>query len=167
MFIYSLPILFRDMQIVSPAELLLISLAAIFIIMLTAPPPKPVGMLQSIDNFILVSWLGGVPLRSVFWPFFLFLNVVLLLSDTLAKAGKITVSSWDEIHFILILPIVWWTISTWRCSANANGRTWPALARFATVAVFAEYNIKLLLRMDYPRIFFNCEEIFLDYGSCF
>ena len=168
MFFFSLPILFSDIQTVSPAELLLIALAVTFILTITAPVTSDdEGLRLSYDNYFLASWVGGVPLSSVFWPFFLLLNLSLLSADLLAKAGKISVSSWDDIHFILILPIVWWSISIWRCSSNSNNRLWPGLSRTATLAVVAEYALKLLIRVDYPRIFFNCEEILLDYGSCF
>jgi hypothetical protein len=169
MFFYSLPILFRDIQTVSPAEIFLISLSVIFVLSITVPVPVAIKDNPQISNasYLLTAWLGGGSLHSVFWPFFLFLNASLLITDMLAKAGNITISSWDDIHFVLILPAIWWSVSIWRCSANSNNRIWPALARFVTLAVFAEYILKLLIRIDYPRIFFNCEEILLDYGSCF
>jgi hypothetical protein len=88
-------------------------------------------------------------------------------ADTLAKAGMLTVSSWDDVHLMLLLPIVWWTTAVWRCSANTNLRVWAAFARLLTLSVFFEYGLKLLIRIDYPRIFFGCEELLLDYGSCF
>jgi hypothetical protein len=36
-----------------------------------------------------------------------------------------------------------------------------------TFAVFFEYALKLVIRDDYPRIFFACQDIMLDYASCF
>ncbi|MEQ1486686.1 hypothetical protein [Methyloglobulus sp.] len=122
---------------------------------------------QSYDSFLLAAWVGGVSLFWAFWPYFLLLNASLLAADLLAKSGKITVSTWDEIHFILLFTFIWWATSVWRCSSNTQGRIWATLARFTTIAVLVEYAIKLLIRIDYPRIFFNCEEILLDYGSCF
>lgn len=132
-----------------------------------APQPNLEFKAKPVENFLLGSWLGEISLPRVFWPFFLFLNVSLLTADLLAKAGTITVSSWDEIHFVLLLPIVWWTVSIWRCSNTIIDKIWAALARLATIAVFIEYGLKLLIRIDYPRIYFNCEEILLNYGSCF
>jgi len=35
------------------------------------------------------------------------------------------------------------------------------------LAVFFEYGLKLIIRQDYPRVFFECQEIALDYASCF
>lgn len=143
-------------------------LAAVFIVLyFTAPPPEKNWKPEPFESYLLASWLGGISLHWVFWPFFLFLNASLLTTDLLAKAGKITVSSWDEIHFVLLLTIMWWTTSIWRCSSNTDARIWSGLARMATILVFIEYALKLLIRIDYPRIFFNCEDIFLDYGSCF
>ncbi|MEQ1561005.1 MAG: hypothetical protein ABL933_18980 [Methyloglobulus sp.] len=144
-------------------------MAVVILIVLyfSAPPPEQNWRPEPYDSFLLASWLGGVALHWAFWPFFLLLNASLLFADQLAMAGKITVSSWDEIHFVLLFPIAWWTVSVWRCSRNTHSRTWSALARFATIAVPVEYAIKLLIRIDYPRIFFNCEDLLLDYGSCF
>lgn len=167
MFFYSLPILFNDIHLVNPIECLLMAVAVFVALYIIAPPPEKNWQQQPFDSFLLTSWLGGVSLYWVFWPFFIFSNASLFTADVMAKTGAITVSSWDEIHFILLLTVVWWTISVWRCSANTQARIWSALARFATLAVFVEYALKMLIRIDYPRIFFNCEDILLDYGSCF
>ena len=167
MFFYSLPIFFNDIKLVSPIECLLITAALLVMLYISAPIPEKNWQPQSYGSFFLMAWLGGESLFWVFWPYFLFLNASLLAADLLAKAGKITVSSWDEIYFILLLTFVWWAISTWRCSNNTPARLWAALARLSIIAVLVEYAIKLLIRIDYPRIFFNCEEILLDYGSCF
>jgi hypothetical protein len=167
MFFYSLPIFFNDINIVSPTECLLMAMALFVVLYISAPIPELNWQTQTYDSFLLAAWLGGASLFWVFWPYFLFLNASLLAVDLLAKSGKLTVSSWDEIHFILLITFVWWVTSIWRCSSNTNGRHWAALARLASFAVPVEYAIKLLIRIDYPRIFFNCEEILLDYGSCF
>jgi hypothetical protein len=167
MFYYSLPILFNDIHLVSPLECMLMAGAIFAVLYFSAPPPEQNWQQQPFGSFLLTSWLGGISLYWVFWPYFLFLNASLLMVDLLAKTGKLTVSSWDEIHFALLLTAVWWTTSIWRCSANTQARIWAALARLTTLAVFVEYALKLLIRIDYPRIFFNCEDILLDYGSCF
>jgi hypothetical protein len=167
MFFYSLSILFNDIQLVSPIECLIMSVAILTVLHFSAPTPVQNWRQQPYDGFLLTSWLGGMSLHWVFWPYFVFLNASLLTVDMLAKSGKLTVSSWDEIHFALLLSVVWWTISIWRCSGNSKARIWAALARFSTLAVFIEYGLKMLIRIDYPRIFFNCEEILLDYGNCF
>jgi hypothetical protein len=167
MFFYTLPILFNDIQFVSPTECLLMAGVMLTVLVFSAPQPEPNWQETAFDSYLLTSWLGGISLHWAFWPFFLFLNASLLLADQLAKSGIITVSSWDEIHFALLLPIIWWATSVWRCSNHTDLRIWAGLARAATLAVFLEYALKLLIRIDYPRIFFNCEDILLDYGSCF
>lgn len=167
MFFYSLPILFNDIKLVNPFEFFLLVVTTLAVLYATAPQPELSWQQPPYERFVFESWVGGVSLFWVFWPYFILLNASLLTADILAKAGKITVSSWDEIHFALLLTAIWWTISIWRCSSNTALRIWPALARLTTISVFIEYALKLLIRIDYPRIFFNCEEILLDYGSCF
>jgi hypothetical protein len=167
MFFYSLPILFNDIQLVSPIECLFMAGAILAVLYFSVPTTEKNWQPQPNSSFFLAAWLGGVSLYWVFWPFFLFLNASLLTADLLAKAGTITVSTWDEIHFIFFLTIIWWATSIWRCSGNTQARIWAALARLATLSVFIEYALKMLIRIDYPRIFFNCEDILLDYGSCF
>jgi hypothetical protein len=167
MFFYSLPIFFNDIKLVSPIEFLLMMAAMFIVFYVSVPKPEQGWQPQAYDNYLLAAWLGGISLFWVFWPYFLFINASLFGADLLAKSGKITVSTWDEIHFILLLTIIWWAISVWHCSINTNARVWSALARLTIVAVLIEYAIKMIIRVDYPRIFFDCEEILLDYGSCF
>jgi hypothetical protein len=167
MYIYSLPLFFNFIGLASPLELLLIFTALFGVLFISAPARGENGQKQSLDNYLFAAWTGNVALKWVFWPFFLLLNAGLYTADTLAKAGMLTVSSWDDVHLMFLLPAVWWTTAVWRCSANTPLRVWAAAARLLTLAVFFEYGLKLLIRMDYPRIFFGCEELLLDYGSCF
>lgn len=113
------------------------------------------------------AWNGHIKLWLVFWPFFIILNISLYITDTLARSGRFTVSSWDEIHLMLLMPIIFWTISTWKNALNTSSRYWAIGARFITLSVFFEYGLKLVIRIDYPRIFFQCQEAILDYASCF
>lgn len=166
MFFYSLPILFNNIKSLTPLEFFLIAVAILALLYISAPQEKNWRQ-QPYSNFLLASWLGGVSLYWVFWPFFLILNACLFASDVLAKSALITVSTWDEIHFALFLGIIWWGVSIWRCSGNTGLRLWSTLARFATVAAMVEYGLMLFIRIYYPRIFFNCQEAMLDYGSCF
>jgi len=167
MFIYSLPLFFTDIGLASPLELLIIFIALFAALFITSPLCVDNLQKRPLDNYLFAAWSGSVALNWVFWPFFLILNVCLYLADTLAKAGIFTVSSWDDVHLMLLLPIVWWSTSVWRCSVNTNLRVWAACTRLMTLAVFFEYGLKLLIRIDYARIFFGCEELLLDYGSCF
>ncbi len=167
MFINSLPLFFTHIGYASPLELLIIFLGLFAVLFITAPVCENTANLPPFDNYLFAAWSGKIALKSAFWPFFLLLNGCLYTVDLLAKTGLFTVSSWDDIHFILLLPIFWWTLSVWRCSANSRARAWGASARLMTLSVFFEYALKLLIRIDYPRLFFNCEDLLLDYGSCF
>ena len=167
MYIYSLPLFFTAIGWASPAELLLIFMALFFVLFISAPLCGESLQQKSLDHYLFAAWIGKVALRWAFWPFFLVLNVSLYIADTLAKSGMLTVSSWDDVHLMLLLPVIWWTAAVWRCSANTDWRIYAAGARLLTLGVFFEYGLKLVIRIDYPRIFFNCEELLLDYGSCF
>jgi hypothetical protein len=166
MFIHTLPILFAQMRLISPFEALFMLLGVFIVVFLTSPAAEGCHRSRT-EKYLFAAWVGLLPLRSVFWPFFLLLNGMLYGLDVLAKTGNFTVSSWDDVHFILLFPIIWWTASVWRCSANTDLRFWGASARLMTICVFLEYALKLTIRIDYPRLFFNCEDLLLDYGSCF
>ena len=167
MFIYSLPLFFSSIGLASPLELLIIFMALFAVLFISSPMCADNFQMLTLDNYLFSAWSGSVVLKWVFWPFFLLLNACLYTADTLAKAGMLTVSSWDDVHLMVLLPVVWWTTAIWRCSANTDLRVWAASARLLTLAVFFEYGLKLLIRIDYPRLFFGCEELLLDYGSCF
>jgi hypothetical protein len=167
MFIYSLPLFFTHMGFASPLDLLIIFSTLFIVLYITSLLCRENSPKQSSDNYLYAAWNGGVHLKLAFWPFFLILNTCLYAADTLAKAGIFTVSSWDDIYLMLLLPIIWWTTAVWRCSSNTHLSVWAACAQLMTFAVFFEYGLKLLIRIDYPRIFFECAELLLDYGSCF
>jgi len=172
MFIYSLPLFFTHIQLSTPLELLLIVLFIFVISYLTAPSPNKDNECValkgvSLYQYLIFAWIGHLKLWVVFWPFFILLNISLFITDTLAIQGNFTVSSWDEIHFILLTPILFWTLSIWRNSANTHSRVAAAAARLSVITVFFEYALKLIIRDDYPRIFFSCQDIILDYAACF
>lgn len=173
MFIYSLPILFINIQLGTPIEFLLI-ICFLMLVLYIATPFDPSYIEEgrklfslSFYQYLLYSWIGQLKLWVVFWPFFIVLNFSLLITDWLAIHGKFTVSSWDEIHFILATPIIFWTIVVWRNSINTQLFLTGVLARLMTLSVFFEFGLKLLIRKDYPRIFFACQDILLDYATCF
>ncbi|MEY3808522.1 MAG: hypothetical protein RI893_1498 [Pseudomonadota bacterium] len=167
MFIYSLPLFFTHIALASPLDLLIIFIGLFVALFISSLFLGKSRQQSSSDNYLLSAWNGRVALKWVFWPFFLILNVCLYAADTLVKSGMLTVSSWDDVHLMLLLPIIWWTTAVWQCSANTKLSVWAACARLLTISVFFEYGLKLLIRIDYPRIFFGCDELLLDYGSCF
>ncbi|MEI6146796.1 MAG: hypothetical protein D0531_04825 [Methylococcales bacterium] len=167
MFIYTLPIFFSDIVWASPVELLMITLVLLVVLFLTAPACAENLNQLSLKQYLFSAWIGFVRLHWVFWPFFIIFNISLYVADTLAKTGLLTVSSWDDVHLMLLLPAIWWTTAIWRCSANTTQSIYAAGARLITLAVFFEYGLKFLVRFNYARLFFGCEELLLDYGSCF
>ena len=167
MFIYSLPLFFNDIGLASPLDLLIIFMALFVVLFIDAVFFGGDAQHKATDNYLFAGWNGSATLKWVFWPFFIILNASLYTADTLAKNELFTVSSWDDVHLMLLLPIIWWTTAVWRCSPNTKLSVWAACARLLTLGVFFEYGLKLLIRLDYPRIFFGCDELLLDYGSCF
>ena len=174
MFIYSLSIFFAYIQLGTAQEYLGTVLFLLILLYIATPFDsfyKEIkwGAISDLTmyQYLFDSWNGQIKLWLVFWPFFIILNMSLYLTDSLARAGNFTVSSWDAVHFILLTPVIFWLISVWRNSPNTSSRYWAIGARFMTLAVFFEYGLKLVIRMDYPRIFFQCQEAILDYASCF
>lgn len=174
MFVYSVPILFGYIQFGSPMEF--IGVIGFLLVLLFMVTPAGIDFREitwgkvselSFYQYLFDSWNGMIKLWLVFWPFFILLNVSLFGIDSLAKAGRLTVSSWDEIHFILVTPAIFWVITVWRNSIHTSSRYWAIAARFMTISVFFEYVLKLVIRRDYPRIFFECQDIALDYAACF
>lgn len=172
MLIYSLPVFFTQIGVLSPMEFALLVMMIAGMLWVSSPQPQGAGLRSSEDGvemrqWLMRAWLGQQNLLPVFWPFFLLLNLILFLADSLAKSGDFTVSSWDDVHFVMLTPVLIWTVCVWRNSAHCSSRLWSALARLMTLAAFFEYGLKILIRSDYPRVFFNCQEILLDYGVCF
>ncbi len=174
MFIYSLPILINYIQPGTIIEFLSIVLLISIVLYISTPFDPSAYDKERINLFsfgfyryLQYAWMGQLKLWMVFWPFFIILNISLFLIDWLATQGKFTVSSWDEVHFILATPVIFWTIIVWRNSINTLSRFYATFARLMTLTVFFEYGLKLLIRKDYPRIFFACQDILLDYASCF
>ncbi|MFW5443707.1 MAG: hypothetical protein ACKE51_05295 [Methylococcaceae bacterium] len=174
MYVYSLPILFAYIDWGSPLEFLGVIFFLLIVLFISTPFNSLFheiewGAISDLTpyKYLFDSWNGQVKLWLVFWPFYIFLNLALYGTDSWAKAGNFTVSSWDEVHFILLTPVVFWTIVVWRNSVNTCSRNWAVGARFMTLTVFFEYGLKLVIRRDYPRIFFECHNAILDYAACF
>lgn len=171
MFIYSLPLFFSYADFGSPLELLII-FATLFVVLFLSAPLMDVELEDKPFNYplyqyCLYAWTARLALWRVFWPFFICLNLGLFGADYAVRAGIFTVSSWDDVHFMLFVFGIFWTIGVWRNSINCLSRTWMAYARLMTLAMFLEFAIKLFMRMEYPRILFNCTDRVLDYLVCF
>lgn len=174
MFFYTLPVIFSETDIIRPLELLLIFLAMFGILAISSPLPDLTWKQQPFKTFtlyqyLLHSWLGQMSLWQVFWPFIILLNIVIFTADTLVKSMIMSVSSWDEVQLIVFIPIVWWSGSVWRCTSNRRQKIFAAVARLTVVSVLFEVVLRIIIRKDYARIFFDCDDMLavLDYVTCF
>jgi hypothetical protein len=171
MFIYSLPLFFSETGLGSPLELFLIALILFIILLLSVPYPDNTHVDRPFNyplyNYILFAWQGQLALWRVFWPFFILLNGGIFAADYSVKSAWISVSSWDDAHFMFFLPSLFWAIAVWRNSENTNSPIGAAYARLMSLSVFFEYGLKLLIRHDYASLFFGCQDGVIDYLSCF
>lgn len=171
MFFYSLPLFFSETHLGSPLELLLLVLTLLVVLLISAPATE--NYLEektanySLYHYVLYAWQGQLSLWRVFWPFFILLNLGIFTADCSAKSAWISVSSWDDAHFMFFVPSIFWTISVWRNSENTSSQFEAGSTRLMTILVFFEYGVKILIRHQYPQIFFDCQENLVDYISCF
>ncbi|RLA25597.1 MAG: hypothetical protein DRQ62_02065 [Gammaproteobacteria bacterium] len=119
----------------------------------------------NIYMYIQSTWLGRQSLLRAFLPFFIILNCALWYADYRSYNGSYTIASWLTILVILALPVLWWTISVWRCSVHAS-RFWASIARFFTIAVYYEFFLRLIIGYYYPQIWFNCQQLIIEFGDC-
>lgn len=130
---------------------------------------ESVHIKKSSDNNIYMylqsAWLGRTSLIKAFIPFFIILNGALMYADYRSNNGTYTIASWLTILVILAIPTFWWTVSVWRCSANAS-RLWASIARFVTIAAYYECILRLIIGYYYPKIWFNCQQLIIEYGDC-
>ncbi len=171
MFFYSLPLFFNETQIGTPLELFLLLITLWGALLISAPNTdnytEETSPRYSLYQFILQAWQGQLALWRVFWSFFILLNLGIFSADYSAKAAWISVSSWDDAHFMFFVPSIFWTIAVWRNSENSTSRLEIGSMRLMTILVFFEYALKTFIRHQYPQIFFDCQENLVDYISCF
>jgi hypothetical protein len=171
MFIYSLPLFFTYTGLGQPIELLAIIIILWVALLISTPFPDTAFEDRHFDYSLFVYFLyasaGQLSLSRVFFPFFILLNIGFFMADYQTKAGEMSISSWDDVHFMFFLPSILWLIAVWRSSANTTKRIWAASARLASLLVFLEYGLKILIRIRYSSVFFECQEKMLDYMSCF
>lgn len=122
---------------------------------------------RSVVLIIQDAWFGEMALWRAFWPYFLILNAGLFAADRLAKGAMLSVSSWDSVLVMAVSSSIIWCVAVWRTSANTGSRVWGAFARLATLCVFFDFALRILVRVDYPSEYFNCQEMLLSYTNCF
>lgn len=169
MFIDTIPILIGEGAMFGLAEFLLVFVALFAVFYISAPfdDRDATVTLESAGDwyyYLYACWLGQSTLGRVFWPFFLIFNAGLIAADYWVWNGFISVSSWWNIHIILLAPFVWWAVSIWR---SPGRRVLLAMSRLVVCAALFEFGFRGYIYWQVPRLFFNCEELLLDYFSCF
>ena len=169
MFLNTLPIIFTYTSLFSPVETI-IFLSAIFFLVYFYTPEINSTPIDKTGNgwyqFLYAAWLGNMTLWQAFWPFFLLVNVVLYYIDYRVMNVTYTIASWKTVHGMLILPIVWWITSVWRCSGNTRHKIWSSAARTITVYLLLEYLLRFIISTQFPNTFFDCRLLIMEYGDC-
>jgi hypothetical protein len=169
MFINTFPIIFTYTSLFSLAEAVIFLAAMFFLVYLYTPevnknPTHKSG--NGLYKFLHSAWLGNSALWPVFWPFFLLVNGILFYIDYRVMNVTYTIASWKTVHGMLFLPIVWWTVSVWRCSPNTHYKIWGSAARTITLYLFFEYILRFIISTQYPNTFFDCRLLIMEYGDC-
>ncbi|BCG64091.1 MAG: hypothetical protein methR_P1857 [Methyloprofundus sp.] len=174
MLINTLTSLFAYTSLINPLEASIILLITANIIYILTPNRKPdaepsISITKpqfNIYMYLQEAWLGKESLLRACMPFFIIFNSSLFYADYRAINGSYTIESWLTILIILALPTLWWTISVWRCSVHAS-RLWATTARFVTIVAAYEYCLRIAIAKYYPEIFFNCQQLIMEFGDCF
>jgi len=118
-------------------------------------------------DFAYAAWYRDVPLWQAFWPCWIGLNCIVFLVDMLAKAGIASVLIWDTTQLLFLVVSYWWCVAVWRTSSNTCLKLWAFLARLVVIATFLEIAHRVFIRVKFPRDFFNCNDMFFNFTSCF
>lgn len=169
MLIDTLSLLLAFTRFIHWYEALILGLAlSVFLYLLTPEPAEvwEIRIPKSVYYYLQWSWLGYLRLRDAFWPFFVLYNAVLFYIDYRVQEGTFTVASWVTIHMILAMPLVYWTGAVWRCSGLCSSRYEAAAARLVTIFAFLDLALRWVIYQYYPNIFFNCQQMIIQWGDC-
>ena len=177
MLINTLSAIFAFTSLISPFEAGFILLLTAYMLYLLTPNPQTSHIDSSVlteqsDSYVTKTyfyiqsaWQGKLSLLAIFLPFFIIFNTALFYADYRADNGSYTIASWLTILVILATPTLWWALAVWRCSINTNRLT-ASIARFFTIAVLYEYLLRIIIAYYYPQIWFNCEQLVIEFGDC-
>lgn len=177
MLINSLAALFAFTGLINPFEACITLALTFYIVYIFTPKQSSndndayhLAKIAANDNsniymYIQSAWLGRQSLLRTFLPFFVIFNAALFYADYRVDNGTYTIASWLTMLVILALPVFWWTVAVWRCSAHAH-RLWGSVARFLTIAVYYEYLLRIIIAYYYPNIWFNCQQLVIEFGDC-
>lgn len=169
MFINTLPIIFTYTHLFTEIEACVFLLALCLLVYVYTPQADKYWREANTPSwylFLQASWLGNASLWRAFWPFFIFVNGVLYYIDYRIDSLTYTVASWITVHLMLILPIVWWIASVWRCTAHTRFKIIGCLARTATLCLVIEFILRLFITLKYPNTFFDCQLMIVQFGDC-
>ncbi|GAB6141105.1 hypothetical protein JCM14076_18340 [Methylosoma difficile] len=169
MFITTLPIIFTYTHLLSELEAGVFLLALLLLVYVYTPEGEKNWRDMAMPSwylFLHAAWLGHASLWRAFWPFFIFVNAVLYYIDYRIGNLTYTIASWITVHMMLLLPIVWWIISVWRCSSHTRYRILGCAARTVTVCLVIEFILRILITVRYPNTLFDCQLLVAYFGDC-
>lgn len=169
MFFYTVPYLTHYSTLIPVVQLIALVVAVLLLIAISVPSPAdrlPSRIVFGWD-FPYTLWYRDVRLSQVFWPCWLVLNGLVFLVDMLAKAGIASVLVWDITQLLTLVGLYWWGVAVWRASPNTRRQSWAFLARLVVVLSLLEIVHRVFIRIKFPRDFFGCDELFLNFTSCF
>ncbi len=169
MFINTLPIIFAFTHLLNEMEMG-IFLFSIFLLVYYNTPDVLNNWKQpktsNIYFLLRAMWQGETTLKQAFWPFFMFANAVLFYADYRVMNVTYTIASWKTVHLMLLLPVIWWTTSVWRCSTHCSHRLYSGAARTVTLYMFVEYFLRFIISTKFPNTFFDCRLLTIEFGDC-
>lgn len=169
MFLTILPLLFTYTDFISQSQAMIVGIMLWLLVdSLTARPPEVFEFRtpSSLYLFLHATWLGQARLSQAFWPFFVILNASLFYIDYRIEQDTYTVASWQTVHMMLAMPLIYWMVSVWRCSDKCTRKIWAVSARVMTFLAIAEFYLRWVVVENFPRIFFTCREIIIQWGDC-
>lgn len=169
MFFYTVPYLAHYSTLIPVVQLIALVVAVLLLIAISVP-----SRVDRLPNRIILGWdfpyalwYRDVRLWQAFWPCWLALNGVVFLVDTLVKAGIASVLVWDITQLLTLVGLFWWSVAVWHASPNTRRQFWAFLARLVVVLSFLEIAHRIFIRIKFPRDFFGCDELLLNFTSCF
>ena len=169
MFVTTLPIIFSFTHLFTAVEAALFLSAVFGIVYFYTPEPEKAWREQPGKNwyqFLEAAWLGKLQLWRSFWPFFVFVNGVLFYIDYRIETVTYTIASWKTVHGMIFLPIVWWSVSVWRCTTHTGHKIKGAAARTLMVYLFLELALRFFISTQLPNTLFDCRLMTIQYGDC-
>lgn len=170
MFINTLPTLFTFTDFINPIETVAVLVVLFLLVYFSAQEelydrdwPPAANPYQA----LLAIWLGQAPLWKAFWPFFIFVNGVFFYIDYRVMNVTYTIASWKTVHGMLLIPVIWWIVSVWRCAKYTRYRLANSLAKTMTLYFLFECFLRFVISTYYPNSFFDCRLLVMEYGDCF